>query len=280
MKSEEEKGQLIYDDACPLCRAYTKAFVQYDLLKPNQRSSFSNLQPEVLTCIDVNRARHEIPYVNTSTGITLYGMDALLAILEKKTPKLVHICKKPIIYKILQQLYHFISYNRRVITATRQAVGAFDCSPDFNYLYRILFLCIGILFNTAMLYIVQSAFMQESIFRNVSMPQLQMAHLALVGCNLLCAAMLQRKNAIEYLGQINMLALMTILLLLPFCIIYQFIPSDMTIWSNVWMGFVFLFIIFEYRRRMRYTGVIQHHKFVILVNCITVATFIAFLLFA
>lgn len=280
MKSEAEKGQLIYDDACPLCRAYTKAFVKYNLLQPDQRSSFSNLQPEVLNCIDINRARHEIPYVNMSTGITLYGIDALLAILEKKIPQLANICRKPMIYKSLLQLYHFISYNRRVITATKQEAGSFDCSPDFNYFYRILFLCLGFVFNTAMLNIVQHNFMQESLYRNVSLAELQTAHLALVGCNLFCAAILSKKNALEYLGQINMLALITILLLLPWCMVYPFMPTDMTIWSNIWMGLVFIFIIFEYNRRMRYAGVFNQNKLVVLLNCIAVVLFIVYLFFA
>ncbi len=280
MKSEEEKAQLIYDDACPLCRAYTKAFVKYDLLSPDQRSSFSNLQPEALECIDINRARHEIPYLNISTGVTLYGIDALLAILDKKIPEMVNFCRKPIIYKSLQQLYHFISYNRRVITATKQDAGAFDCSPDFNYFYRILFLCLGFVFNTAMLNIVHHSFMQESIFNKVSYAELQLAHVSLVGCNLFCAALLPRKDAIEYLGQINMLALITILFLLPWCIVYQFIDINMAIWSNIWMGLVFLFIISEYIRRMRYADIIHQNKIVILINSFAVAIFIFYLFIA
>lgn len=277
MKNKQAQQQLIYDDACPLCRVYTKAFVNQGLLQPGQRCSFSDLDPAAMGYIDINRARHQIPFLNRKTGITLYGIDALLAILEKKFPWLIKVCNNKYLYQGLQQLYHFISYNRRVITATRQSPGSFDCAPDFNSFYRILFLCFGFLFNTAMLSIVQDCFMKSSAFSNVSLAEIQFAHLALVACNLFCAITMNKKAALEYLGQVNMLALITILLLLPWCIVYQFIHTDMTIWSNAWMLMLFIFIIKEYHRRMRYAGIYPEKKFVVYSNYIGVICFILYL---
>lgn len=230
--------------------------------------------------MDINRARHEIPFVNSQTGDSLYGIDALLIILEKKIPGLVACCRNKYIYNGLQHFYHLISYNRRVITATKLPEGGFDCAPDFNHFYRILFLCFGFLFNTAMLGVVQHSFMKNSVFNNTSLAEVQVAHLALVACNLLCAATLHKKPALEYLGQVNMLALLTILLLMPWCILYQFIQADMSIWSNSWMVLLFAFIIKEYHRRMRYAGVFPEKKLIVYFNYAAVICFILYLLIA
>lgn len=277
MRTKNAQTQLIYDEACPLCRAYTKAFVSSGLLLAEQRCTFSTLEPAAISNMDITRAKHEIPLVNRDTGVTIYGIDALLGILEQKIPGLVACCRKKYIYYSLQQLYLLVSYNRRVITATRQEAGSFDCAPDFNSFYRTLFLCLGFLFNTAMLGVVQDSFMKQSAFDNVSLVEVQVAHLALVACNLLCAATLHKQLAIEYLGQINMLALLTILMLLPWCIVYHFITIDMTFWSNIWMLLLLVFIVKEYHRRMHYAGIYPENKFIVYTNYVSVIAFIFYL---
>jgi len=72
---------LVYDDDCPLCEWYTGLFVKYKLLEPQGRVEFSKIQPAMLSLLDADRGRNEIPLLDTSSGKVLYGIDALLDIL-------------------------------------------------------------------------------------------------------------------------------------------------------------------------------------------------------
>ena len=72
---------LVYDDNCPLCSWYSSLFVRFGLLPGEGRKAFSSLDPSLLTLIDFDRSRNEIPLLDTHSGKILYGIDALLEIL-------------------------------------------------------------------------------------------------------------------------------------------------------------------------------------------------------
>src|SRR5258706_13458694 len=75
---------LLYDDYCPLCTWYSGIFVKSGLLKPENRIPFSKADIEILTTIDMEKGKDEIPLFDTKTQTTLYGIDALLEILGQK----------------------------------------------------------------------------------------------------------------------------------------------------------------------------------------------------
>ena len=72
---------IIYDDVCPLCKAYTSGFVQAGWLRPENRIGFAEAPTALIERIDIDRARHEIPLYDRVTGETLYGKEALFFIL-------------------------------------------------------------------------------------------------------------------------------------------------------------------------------------------------------
>jgi predicted DCC family thiol-disulfide oxidoreductase YuxK len=74
---------LLYDDNCPLCKAYTNAFVQTGFLQQKNRIAFSEINTSQFD-IDWKKARHEIPLIDRDTGQVLYGIDALVNILQQK----------------------------------------------------------------------------------------------------------------------------------------------------------------------------------------------------
>ena len=59
---------IIYDDNCPMCAAYTQAFVKLDLLENDGRLGFQAAPETYLQQLDTDRARHEIPLLDRNTG--------------------------------------------------------------------------------------------------------------------------------------------------------------------------------------------------------------------
>jgi len=142
---------LIYDDNCPLCTWYSDAFVKCGLLPAEGRKAFSVIDSALFNKIDFDKSRNEIPLIDTMSGKVFYGIDSLLEILDQKIPLIKKIGNFMPLKWFLRKLYKFVSYNRKVIVARKCGNGAIDCAPDFNYLYRVLFMTVFLIFNTIML---------------------------------------------------------------------------------------------------------------------------------
>ena len=133
---------LVYDDNCPLCTWYSGLFVKYGFLKAGGRKPFSTLDNDLLLKIDFDKSRNEIPLLDISTNKVVYGIDALLEILDQKIPFIKATGNIAPLKWILKKLYKLISFNRKVIVAKKCGPGRIDCSPDNNYLYRFIFMAV------------------------------------------------------------------------------------------------------------------------------------------
>ncbi|MCU0321974.1 MAG: DUF393 domain-containing protein [Chitinophagaceae bacterium] len=139
MKKESFNQALIYDDHCPLCKTYTAAFVKGGLLEKQHRISFSEVNIKAHK-IDWEKAKHEIPLINLTTGEVKYGVDALAEILQQKIFFIQPILKIKVVNWCMKKLYALISYNRKIIVAkTVVANEHFDCSPNYNFFWRLMF---------------------------------------------------------------------------------------------------------------------------------------------
>ena len=98
--------------------------------------------------LDIDRSKDEIPLLDTAGGETIYGVDSLLYILGQRWPWMVKVANCSPINWLIRRLYKFVSYNRRVIVASQTPAGAFDCSPQFNYFYRYLYLAFALLLGS------------------------------------------------------------------------------------------------------------------------------------
>jgi hypothetical protein len=100
-----------------------------------------------------------------------------------------------------------------------------------------------------------------------------------VAANILGAIFIGKKNAFEYLGQINMLALICTLLLIPLFIVNRFTRlSDIDI-NNFYLGMVAMFIVTDYRRRMKYAGVIKKYPALVVANISCLLAFLFYLIY-
>lgn len=137
MKTDYNKA-LIYDGNCPLCKAYTSAFVKGGFLRKENRISFSEVNIHQFN-IDWHKAKHEIPLINLATGEVKYGVDALADILRQKFSLIDTLLKVRVLNCFARNLYKLISYNRKVIVAAQeQQSGQVDCTPDYSFFWRWL----------------------------------------------------------------------------------------------------------------------------------------------
>ena len=270
---------IIYDDNCPMCSAYTNAFVKTGLIDKEGRKNFSTITPELLAKIDFKKSMNEIPVIDTASGKVWYGIDALLEILQQKIPIAKKVGNIPLFKCGLTKFYKLISYNRRVIVASKRKNGNIDCTPDFNIPYRFAFITIFLLFNTMMLFPLQQFVLSKSIFDNISIQQLQTAHALLVSLNIFIAIQLNKRDGFEYLGQINMLALLVILLTIPLIVTNKYFGSHFSSFNNFYLGAVAVFTVQEYFRRMKFIDFLRMYPTIILVNSISMTAWMLYLIF-
>lgn len=160
MKTTNLNKAIIYDDNCPQCAAYTKAFIKGGFLQKENRISFSEVNMQQFK-IDWQRAKHEIPVIDLKTGEVKYGVDALAEILQQKIFFVQPLLNVKIIYWFMKQLYKLISYNRKIIVASTPTASVnFDCTPNYSFFWRSIFIAVCFLLNV---------FFLTGIFKNFSL---------------------------------------------------------------------------------------------------------------
>jgi len=146
MKTKSNKV-LIYDNQCPMCTAYSAAFVKSGMLGSEERVGFQELKEQDYICrLDIERASREIPLVDLETGEIRYGVDALLHLLGERFPGTERLLRKGFFFKSLTKLYAFISLNRRIIVPPGNKLQGMDFAPPFDPKSRIRLLTVAILF--------------------------------------------------------------------------------------------------------------------------------------
>ena len=266
---------LVYDDNCPLCTWYSGLFVKYGFLNAHGRKPFSTLDDKLLAKIDFDKSRNEIPLLDTSTHKVVYGIDALLEILDQKIPFIKAIGNIAPIKWALKRFYKVVSFNRKVIVAKKCGSSTIDCSPDYNFLYRLIFMLVCLAFNTLMLYPFQNNLFDKLSYYHLDLYELQAAHFVFVIINCTLAFSFPKAKGYDYLGQVNMLALSVILLLAPL-MIFQFLIDPewlVTLWLILTAAFAFK----EYLRRIEYAGVLSNNKWIVSMNLLSLTGFILFL---
>jgi predicted DCC family thiol-disulfide oxidoreductase YuxK len=266
---ENSNKVLIYDDDCPLCVAYTSAFVKTGLLTTEGRKSFTAVSPELLQSINWQRSVNEIPLVDTTTKQVWYGIDALLEILGQKCALIKTIGRVQPINWFLKKLYSFISYNRKVIVAVKTSPLKVDCTPSYNLFYRVMFMAVFLVVNTLLILPVHQHLLTQLPGYSLSLSQLFGLHACMVVLNCMLALLLPKRTALEYLGQVNMLTLVTNLLLIPL------VFTDAYIHPGNWVNYGYLILVsivifHEFFRRMNFANMLNRYWLVLTVNLASV----------
>jgi predicted DCC family thiol-disulfide oxidoreductase YuxK len=129
---------ILFDSECPMCYAYTKAFVKTGMLAKDGREAYQQLPKNICPLIDRQRAANEIALVNTENGEVTYGIQSLFKIIAHAMPFFKPLFLfGPFVY-LMRKFYVFISYNRKVIIPA--AVKENTIQPSFKIQYRLAYL--------------------------------------------------------------------------------------------------------------------------------------------
>ena len=247
-----ENAVILYDADCPLCRAYTGAFVRWKFLKPDGRAPFQTAHETALTGLDCFRAQDEIALLDTNNGRVRYGLDSLFHILGHRFPAVPRIGNWPPVRWMLTKLYRFISYNRKVIAAVQPGEGARNCQPAFNLKYRLAYLLLAWA-------VVALILARYSNLLSGLIPTGGFAREGLIaGGQLLfqgvIAAAVARKKFWDYLGHLMTVSLIGALLLLPVLVLSTWIGQAPYAYTGFFLA-VATFMLWEHTRRVKLLGI-------------------------
>ena len=154
------KKLIIYDASCPMCRLYTKGMVSADDSGCLTRLGSNELTDKaLLNRIDPQRAKHEIPLIDLDGGETLYGVDTWIYTIEQRSNRMAKLLSQNWLRIVLQKLYAFISYNRRIIvTSAPGRWQLLDLQPDFRLNYRVAFVLLVMGMVGSLHYAIAGAF--------------------------------------------------------------------------------------------------------------------------
>lgn len=243
---------IIYDADCPLCKAYTGAFVRKGLLPSDGRVAFQRMDNHTESLLDLDRARSEIALVNTNTGEVQYGLQSLMTVIGHSYPFLAPVLRFRPLRWLLQRLYYLISYNRKVIAAVTPTANArMPCDPPMNLRYRLLYLLLSWLFTSFILlrysHLLEGLIPASTFGREFMICGGQMLF---QGCVLL---LLRREMLVTYLGHMMTVSLMGALFLAPMLLLARLLPAAPWAYTAYFMGVV-AFMLYEHMRRMRLLG--------------------------
>lgn len=141
---------IFYDAVCPMCNAYTKAFIKTGMLDENGRGTYQEMPVSYAAKIDMQKAVNEIALLNKKTGTVHYGIDSMFLVFGNSFPVL-----KPLLYCrpfkwMAEKVYKFISYNRRVIIPS--SCDGKGHAPAFHKGYRMAYLVFTWIITAFVLY--------------------------------------------------------------------------------------------------------------------------------
>jgi len=243
-----ENQTLLYDEDCPLCSLYTTGFVKSGMLDENGRKSYCQLSEEEQNFVDLQRAPNEIALIDNKTQTVIYGIDSLIKVIGFSFPLIEKVATIKPIHFILKKLYSFVSYNRKVIIpGSVKEENKLQCTPDFNYKYRFLFIGFALTITTFVLYGYSNLilnFPKSSITRELILAFGQIIFQALF------LLKLDKQTVINYTGNLMTISLMGSLILTPILLLSQFVQLPQMIILG-WFGVTVFIMFLEHFRRVK-----------------------------
>lgn len=220
-----KKNKLLIDQDCPMCDIYGRCFRKMGWIDNETLTSYQTVEEEYAAKIDMNRARTEIALFDTQSHKTIYGINAMIAIVGHDFPMLQRLLNTTIIYTFLSYLYRFISYNRKAIIPAKPNPKLRNCNPDMNLKYRwtyIIFVAIftGMILNQFAFQLNASLGMQHDWTRElyISFGQIFWQSIAIY--------FIRKDKTIEYLGNMSTVSMIGGILLIPVLIFHYFITMN------------------------------------------------------
>lgn len=242
---------LIYDRNCPFCNWYTGIFVRSGFLAPEGRMPYNEVMDDTTYDFDRDLARNKIALVERETGTTYYGVDSLLVVLGNKAPLIRRIGMLAPVHFLLERLYGFISYNRKVI-APSDCHGSCNCIPNRSVPRRIAFivfcallvnLATGLYFHTQLAPFFIGGRNSDLVFFAAQLP-----------FQGLFFRLLKQHNFYDYAGNLAFVSALGALILTGFHLGLQFLHSlgiAIELLQPLCFGIVLTFMFYEHNRRLK-----------------------------
>jgi predicted DCC family thiol-disulfide oxidoreductase YuxK len=228
-----EDHVLLYDGDCPMCRMYSHAFVKVDMLEKDGIVSYCEMNQELKSIVDINRAQNEIALVDAKNHTVTYGIDSWLKIFTNRFQRAKPLFEFKPLYWLVKQFYFFISYNRKVIAPGKEFFKAGSCYPDYNVKWRWIYI------------FVTSVFVSFTLNRYFNLIAIYRAAHIQFGAEWLIAigqlafqstfVLFSRKDRmLHYFGHLMTISMTGALLLIPAIILRNIFP---TIPENIYIGY-------------------------------------------
>ena len=248
-----KNNKLLVDEDCPLCVAYGAGFTRLGLIDPRTVSPYQRADEALTRQINMQRARSEIALYDETTTRTVYGMDAMIAIVTHRSPWLRRLLTWAPLYFLLQQLYSFISYNRKVIYPSASRPGLRDCTPPLHRGYRwgyilLVALLTGLVLNRYAFLISTGWGLPHDPIREYFICFGQVAWQGIA------IGFLDRKKVLTYLGNMSTVSLMGAILLLPLLGLASWVPVAPWLLLGYFAVVVGIMLL-EHLRRCRLLGI-------------------------
>ncbi len=130
---------LLFDAECPICDAYSRAVVKSGLINNDGRKAYQHeLDAQTCPLVDRQRAVDQIVLVNLETGEVSYGAESILKLYAAEYPLISKtLTFRPLMW-VLNKLYAFLSFNRRVIIPPTGRL--YGLQPALKIHYRVAYL--------------------------------------------------------------------------------------------------------------------------------------------
>jgi predicted DCC family thiol-disulfide oxidoreductase YuxK len=244
---------ILYDDDCPMCALYTKAFVDTGMLDSEGRQPYSNMHCELKEKINTARACDEIALVDTRSGEVTYGVESLFRILENNAPFAKSLFRLTAFRWIMKKVYSFISFNRKVIVPPKEFERDGSCTPAYNLTYRWAYLIFT--------WIISSLILNE--YSRHLYPFIPESNLwrefAICGGQLVfqsvTISLLRRERLMHYLGNMMTISFAGSLLLVPALVVAKLGIEVSAFFYLGWFAVVVTLMFLEHIRRVGILGI-------------------------
>lgn len=249
---------IIYDGNCGLCLNSKRLLTRLRIIPENKCLNYHLLEPELSDKIDLSRFRFEMALVDDQSDDTLYGLEGILQIFGEKFGLLKRIKPDSVIFRMLDYVYHAVSYNRYFIFP-RKSRFACDCEPAFSMKYFVRWIVLGLLIAS----VVSALFgaVMAPVFDKAPLP-LAAQMLVIVGAGwvsqlILSALLLSREKVYDYWRHLVLIMVVGVLILIP-CLLLFWLPiMPLTIVAIVSVLASSLVMSRMHFQRVRYLGLSQ-----------------------
>lgn len=218
-----EHHTIIYDDECPMCNLYTSAFVKSGMLDENGRQAFSHFAKGPSPRVDLERAANEIALINQKDGSVTYGLSSLLKIIGNSFPVFKPLFKLRLFRLIMEQVYFFVSYNRKVIVPGNNFEQQNACTPTYHKAYRTAYIIIAWFLTAVILnqysHSLTPVVPHTSFYREFLICGGQIIFQGIV------VSLIMKERLLHYLGNLMTISLGGALLLLPMMLLSGFVNA-------------------------------------------------------